>query len=104
MTLTFGSRPCTPNAPSILRYVASVTDDLPDSLTVTLSYSGAISGSVVMTGSDGQFIGVIGPFPWEQFGDLQGGIKVVVRAEDGVNPVVQRDGSPITLIGCPIIG
>jgi putative peptide zinc metalloprotease protein len=104
LTLTIRGAPCTPNAPAILTYFAGVVDEDPASLTVTLSFSGVMVGSEAMVLRDGQFVGTIGPIPWEEHGDLRGGVKVAVRAEDAHGLAAQLDGPPFTLIGCPLVG
>ena len=102
MTLTFQGKPCT-NIPSVISYSARVTDDQDSLRGVTLSYSGVVSGSVGMSQDGDIFSGAIGPFAWEEYGDVSGTISVTITAVDSTGRTTTMPGAPITLVGCPII-
>ena len=106
MTLTYQGEPCT-NIPSVISYSAQVTDDYDPAqeLRVTLSYSGAISGSVGMSRDGDVFSGAIGPFAWEdeKYQNASGTIDVTIVAVDAAGQTTSISGAGIDLVGCPLI-
>lgn len=104
MTLTYKQRACTDNYPHVLTYTVLAVDENVASLTATLRYSGAINGSVVMTGGSGKYTAEVGPFPWEEYGDLRGEVSVEIEVVDDQGKRDVESGASIELVGCPLIG
>jgi hypothetical protein len=73
-------------------------------LSVSLVYSGAVSGSVGMTLNGTTFRGTIGPFTFQQVNNAAGAVEVSVTATDSAGRSTTRAAAPIQVLNCVIIG
>ncbi|MEV0391633.1 cyclic nucleotide-binding protein [Polymorphospora rubra] len=105
LTLTYKQDPaiCSRVLPAQRVYGVTVRDDRDTTagLTVELRYSGAVSGTRTMLPRGDTFHATIGPFAYEDHGDLTGRITVTVVATDSDGAATTIRGNPMDLVGCP---
>jgi hypothetical protein len=95
---------CPAGSPTAVFPSVAVTDDhdAGRAITVTVNWSGPVSGSAPMNW-DGNYYGTVGNFSWTTTPTAGGTLKIWVTATDSKKHTSSIDGLPVTILRCDVI-